>query len=218
MFRWALNDEEKMHKSREYQKQRSITQRLEGAMINNNARKQARINTLIGGLNTAREFQDKAAIKIGKIRSGVATDTDIILDGTWDEDWSIASGEPVNNASVISNTRGGHLAVTIASSIKLSQLLYLFRAAYITVEYLKYMAIFGQLMQDYQISGEQIGQSIQLRPFIPNFDLNSLNSNIKEHLLGPEFQLGYKGDVFLDWISAWAMKGRLPGFGFQLGL
>ncbi|CAI2195275.1 8296_t:CDS:1, partial [Funneliformis geosporum] len=33
--------------SRKHQKQRDITQRLEGAMINNDARKQARINTLV---------------------------------------------------------------------------------------------------------------------------------------------------------------------------
>ncbi|CAI2198903.1 11113_t:CDS:1, partial [Funneliformis geosporum] len=89
----------------------------------------------------------KAAAEIGRIRAGIATDTDIIPNGTWDEDWSIAGGEPVDNAPVAPNARGGFPAVTIALSIKLDQLLYLFRTCYITVEHLKHMAVFGQLMQ-----------------------------------------------------------------------
>ncbi|CAI2166380.1 16628_t:CDS:2, partial [Funneliformis geosporum] len=76
----------------------------------------------IGGLNTAREFQD--------------------------EDWSIASGELVDNVPVAPNAKGGLPDVTIAPSIKLVQLLYLFRTAYTTVEYLKHTAAFGQLMQE----------------------------------------------------------------------
>ncbi|GBB88747.1 hypothetical protein RclHR1_15320011 [Rhizophagus clarus] len=73
----------------------------------------------IDGLNTAGEFQD----------------------------WSIAGGEPVDNAPVASNAGGGLPAVTIAPSIKLGQLLYLFRTAYTTVEHLKQTAVFSQLMQ-----------------------------------------------------------------------
>ncbi|CAI2197063.1 10125_t:CDS:1, partial [Funneliformis geosporum] len=101
----------------------------------------------IGGLNTAREFQDKAAVEIGRIEAEVATGADIILNGTWDEDWSIASGEPVDNAEVTPNAGGGFPAITIAPDIKLSQLLYLFRTSYTTLEYLKQMAVFGQLMR-----------------------------------------------------------------------
>ncbi|CAI2182589.1 11231_t:CDS:1, partial [Funneliformis geosporum] len=36
----------------------------------------------IGGLNTAREFQGKMAAEISRIRAGVTTGADIILDGT----------------------------------------------------------------------------------------------------------------------------------------
>ncbi|CAG8708235.1 20611_t:CDS:2, partial [Racocetra persica] len=42
---------------------------------------------------------------------------------------------------------GGFPAITIAPGIKLGQLLYLFSTSYMTVEYLKQMAVFGQLMQ-----------------------------------------------------------------------
>ncbi|GES87262.1 hypothetical protein GLOIN_2v1783702 [Rhizophagus clarus] len=101
----------------------------------------------IGGLNTAGEFQSKAAAEIGRIGAGIATGADIILNGTWDEDWSIAGGEPVDNAPVAPNAGGGLPTVTIAPDIKLGQLLYLFRTAYTTVEHLKQMAVFGQLMQ-----------------------------------------------------------------------
>ncbi|CAI2188804.1 10930_t:CDS:2, partial [Funneliformis geosporum] len=66
-------------------------------------------------------FQGKTAIEIGRIGAGIAT----------------AGGEPVDNASVAPNAEGGLHAVTIASSIKLSQLLYLFRTAYTTVKRLK---------------------------------------------------------------------------------
>ncbi|CAI2190505.1 13547_t:CDS:2, partial [Funneliformis geosporum] len=75
-----------------------------------------------GGLNTAGEFQDKAAAEI-------------------------ASSEPVDNASVMLNAESGLPAITIALDIKLDQLLYLFRTGYTTVRYLKHMAIFSQLMQ-----------------------------------------------------------------------
>ncbi|CAI2195451.1 8964_t:CDS:2, partial [Funneliformis geosporum] len=70
-------------------------------------------------------FQDKAASKIGRIGVGIATDADIIPNGTWDKDWSIAGGEPVDNALVTPNAGGGFPAVTIAPGIKLGQLLYL---------------------------------------------------------------------------------------------
>ncbi|CAI2187534.1 2076_t:CDS:2 [Funneliformis geosporum] len=82
-------------------------------------------------LNTAEEFQDKTAVKIGRIGAGVTT----------------ASSEPVDNALVAPNARGGLLAVTIATGINLGQLLYLFRTAYTTVKHLKQTAVFGQLMQ-----------------------------------------------------------------------
>ncbi len=101
----------------------------------------------VGALNTAGEFQDKVAAEIGKIGAGVITGADIILNGIWDEDWSIAGGEPVDNVPVAPNTGGGLPAVTIAPSIKLGQFLYLFRTAYMTVEHLKQTAVFGQLMQ-----------------------------------------------------------------------
>src|SRR5579859_921314 len=91
----------------------------------------------IGGLNTAGEFQGKTATEIGRIGAGIATGADIIPNGTWDEDWSIAGGEPVDNAPVVPNTGGGLPAITIAPNIKLGQLLYLFRTAYTTVEHLK---------------------------------------------------------------------------------
>src|SRR6266542_4318643 len=114
----------------------------------------------IGGLNTAGEFQGKAAAEIGRIGAGIATGANIILNGTWDEDWSIAGGEPVDNAPVAPNTGGGLPAVTIAPGIKLGQLLYLFRTAYTTVEHLKQTAVFGQLMQG-DMSVEQFSAQIK---------------------------------------------------------
>ncbi|CAG8814554.1 26628_t:CDS:2, partial [Gigaspora margarita] len=101
----------------------------------------------IGGLNTAGEFRNKAGTEIGRIGAGVATGTDIIPNETWDKDWSIAGGEPTDNAPVAPNAAGGFFTITIAPGIKLGQLLYLFRTAYTTVEHLKQMAVFGQLMQ-----------------------------------------------------------------------
>ncbi|GES83554.1 hypothetical protein GLOIN_2v1886689 [Rhizophagus clarus] len=76
----------------------------------------------IGGLNTAGEFQGKAAAKIGRIGAGIATGADIIPNGTWDEDWSIAGGELVDNAPVAPNTGGSLPAVTIAPDIKLGDM------------------------------------------------------------------------------------------------
>ncbi|CAI2195256.1 5606_t:CDS:1, partial [Funneliformis geosporum] len=102
----------------------------------------------IGGLNTAGEFQGKAVAEIDRIGARVITGADIILDETWDEDWFIAGGEPVDNKPVMPNAGDSLPAITIASGIKLSQLLYLFRTGYTIVEYLKHMAVFGQLMQD----------------------------------------------------------------------
>ncbi|CAI2185482.1 12515_t:CDS:2, partial [Funneliformis geosporum] len=63
----------------------------------------------IGGLNTARGFQDKAATEISRIEAGIAT----------------AGGKPVDNAPVAPNAGGGFPAVTIAPGIKLGLLLYL---------------------------------------------------------------------------------------------
>ncbi len=100
------------------------------------------------------------AIEIGRIGAGVVIGADIIPDGTWDEDWSIAGGEPVDNAPVVPNAEGGLSAVTIAPSIKLDQLLYLFKTAYTTVEHLKQMAVFGQLMQG-NMSVEQFSTKIK---------------------------------------------------------
>src|SRR4051794_2409041 len=40
----------------------------------------------IGGLNTAGEFQGKAAAEISRIGAGVTTGADIISNGIWDED------------------------------------------------------------------------------------------------------------------------------------
>ncbi|CAG8505903.1 3503_t:CDS:2, partial [Acaulospora colombiana] len=44
----------------------------------------------------------KAGAEIGRIGS-ISTGADIIQNGTWDEDWSIAGGEPVDNAPATSN-------------------------------------------------------------------------------------------------------------------
>ncbi|CAI2200042.1 9918_t:CDS:1, partial [Funneliformis geosporum] len=87
-------------------------------------------------------FQGKVVAEIGRIGAEIATGADIIPDRTWDEDWSIASGEPVDNAPVASNAGGGLPAITISLDIKLGQLLYLFRTCYTTVEHLKHMAVF----------------------------------------------------------------------------
>ncbi|GBC04248.1 hypothetical protein RclHR1_05590003 [Rhizophagus clarus] len=76
----------------------------------------------VGGLNTAGQFQD--------------------------ENWSIAGSEPTNNAPVAPNAGGGFPAVTITPNITLGQLIYLLKTAYITVEHLKQMVVFGQLMQE----------------------------------------------------------------------
>ncbi|CAI2195724.1 9943_t:CDS:2, partial [Funneliformis geosporum] len=53
---------------------------------------------------TAGEFQGKTATKIGKI-------------GVEDENWSIADNEPVDNASVAFNARGGLPVIIIASTV-----------------------------------------------------------------------------------------------------
>ncbi|CAG8592504.1 9277_t:CDS:2, partial [Acaulospora morrowiae] len=101
----------------------------------------------IGDLNTAGEFQDKAAAEIGRIGAGLTTGADIIPAGTWEEDWSIAGGEPTNDVPVVPNAVGGLPAVTIAPNITLGQFFYLVRTAYTMVEHLKHMAVFGQLTQ-----------------------------------------------------------------------
>ncbi|CAG8565950.1 4095_t:CDS:2, partial [Racocetra persica] len=101
----------------------------------------------IGGLNTAGEFHNKAGAEIGRIGAGITTSADIIPNRTWDEDWSIAGSEPTDNALVAPNAGEGFPAITIAPGIKLGQLFYLFSTSYTTVERLKQMAVFGQLMQ-----------------------------------------------------------------------
>ena len=101
----------------------------------------------VSALNTTGEFQGKTAAKIGRIGAEVATGADIIPNGTWDEDWSIAGGEPVNNAPVAPNAGGSLPAVTIAPNITLGQLIYLLKTAYTTIKYLKQTVVFGQLMQ-----------------------------------------------------------------------
>jgi len=114
----------------------------------------------IGGLNTAREFQGKAAAEIGRIGAEVVTGADIIPDEIWKEDWSIAGDEPVDNAPVAPNAGGSLPTVIIAPSIKLGQLLYLFRTAYTIVKHLKQTAVFGQLMQG-DMSVEQFSAQIK---------------------------------------------------------
>ncbi|CAG8579441.1 14888_t:CDS:1, partial [Acaulospora morrowiae] len=103
-------------------------------------------NNQIGGLNTAEEFCNKADTEIGRIDAGVATGADIIPIGTWEEDWSIAGGEPTNDIPVVPNTGGGFPAITITPNITLGQFLYLVRTAYTSVEHLKQMAVFDQLV------------------------------------------------------------------------
>ncbi|RIA87272.1 hypothetical protein C1645_828029 [Glomus cerebriforme] len=98
-------------------------------------------------LNTAEEFQDKTGAKIGRIGAGVITGANIISNEIWDEDWSITGSELTNNTPVIPNAGGGFSAVTIGPNITLGQLIYLLKTAYMTVEHLKQMVIFGQLMQ-----------------------------------------------------------------------
>ncbi|CAI2201457.1 120_t:CDS:1, partial [Funneliformis geosporum] len=105
-------------------------------------------------------FQGKAAAEIGRIGAGVATGADIIPNGIWDEDWSIAGSEPVDNAPVAPNAGGGFPAVTIAPGIKLGQFLYLLTTAYTTVAYLKQTAVLGQLMQG-DMSVEQFSTRIK---------------------------------------------------------
>ncbi len=46
------------------------------------------------------------------------------------------------------NATRGFFAITIAPEINFGQLIYLFRTTYTTVEHLKQLAIFGQLMQE----------------------------------------------------------------------
>ncbi|CAB4403252.1 unnamed protein product [Rhizophagus irregularis] len=67
----------------------------------------------------------KAAAEIGRIGAGIATGANIIPNGTWDENWSIAGGEPVDNAPVAPN-----------AELPIQQL-----------NTLKQTAVFGQLMQ-----------------------------------------------------------------------
>ncbi|CAI2195212.1 12110_t:CDS:2, partial [Funneliformis geosporum] len=54
----------------------------------------------------------KAATEIGRIGAEITTDADIIPNEIWDEDWSIAGGEPVDNAPVASNAGVAHLKQT----------------------------------------------------------------------------------------------------------
>ncbi|CAG8776227.1 9566_t:CDS:2 [Gigaspora margarita] len=84
--------------------------------------------------------------------------------GNSDEDWSIASSEPTNNALVAPNASRGFSAITIVSGIKLEQLLYLFSTSYMIVKYLKQIAVFGQLMQ-----GDMAQQNADLQSTIKSF-------------------------------------------------
>ncbi|CAB4382095.1 unnamed protein product [Rhizophagus irregularis] len=103
----------------------------------------------VGALNTAGEFRGKAAAEIGRIGAGAATGADLIPVGTWDEDWSIAGGEPsgLNEAPVAPNAAGGFPAVIIAPDIKIGQKIYRLKYFYTTVEHEKQLAYFGQLTQ-----------------------------------------------------------------------
>ncbi|CAG8448278.1 2747_t:CDS:2, partial [Cetraspora pellucida] len=82
----------------------------------------------ISSLNTAEEFHNACATKIGRIGVEVAT--------------------------IALNTAGGFPAITIAPGIKLGQLISLFRTLYTIIEHLKQMAVFGQLMQRNMSIGE----------------------------------------------------------------
>ncbi|CAI2198723.1 16320_t:CDS:1, partial [Funneliformis geosporum] len=55
----------------------------------------------------------KAAAEISRIGAGVATGANIIPNGIWDKDWSIAGGEPVDNAEVAPNAGDCFPAITI---------------------------------------------------------------------------------------------------------
>ncbi|CAB5375738.1 unnamed protein product [Rhizophagus irregularis] len=112
------------------------------------------------GVATLTAVRGKAATEISRIGAGIATGADIIPNGTWDEDWSIAGGKLVDNALVAPNAGSGLPVNTIAPDIKLGQLLYLFRTAYTTVEHLKQTAVFGQLMQG-DMSIEQFSARIK---------------------------------------------------------
>ncbi|RGB29796.1 hypothetical protein C1646_766148 [Rhizophagus diaphanus] len=70
--------------------------------------------------NGDNQIGGKVAAEIGRIGAEVTTGADIIPNGIWDEDWSIAGGEPVNNVPVAPNAG---------------------------VEHLKQTAVFGQFMQ-----------------------------------------------------------------------
>jgi hypothetical protein len=124
----------------------------------------------IGGLNTAGKFQGKAGAEIGRIGVEIATGADIIPNGTWNENWSIAGGEPTDNAPVAPNAGGGFPAVTIAPGIKFGQLLWLIETAYTTVEHLKQMAVFAQLMQgdmsveEFSTRIKKVGKLAQMTP------------------------------------------------------
>ncbi|GBB87591.1 hypothetical protein RclHR1_14050008 [Rhizophagus clarus] len=76
-------------------------------------------------MEVIKQFLDKADAEIGRIKAGVTTGADIILNGIWDEVWSIAGGKPTNNVVVALNAGGGFLTVTIAPEIKLGQFIYL---------------------------------------------------------------------------------------------
>ncbi|CAI2191217.1 19225_t:CDS:2, partial [Funneliformis geosporum] len=104
-------------------------------------------NSMVYPKNWKGEFQGKADTEIGRIGAGVATGADIILNGIWGEDWSIAGGKPTNDTPVAPNAGGSLPAITIEPNITLSQHLYLLETAYTTIEHLKHTVDFGQLMQ-----------------------------------------------------------------------
>ncbi|CAG8830127.1 16545_t:CDS:2, partial [Racocetra persica] len=99
--------------------------------------------------------------------------------------WSIAGGEPTNNAVVALNTAGGFSAITIAPGIKLGQLIFLLRTAYTTIEYLKQMAVFGQLMQE-NIGIEEFSAKIKKYNIRMIAKFNDTQDNITEALAETE--------------------------------
>ena len=75
--------------------------------------------------------------EIGKVGVSVTTSTNIISNRIWNEDWSIAGSEPINNMPIPLNTAEGFSTVIIVSDIKLGQLIFLLKTAYTIVKHLK---------------------------------------------------------------------------------
>ncbi len=82
-------------------------------------------------------YYEKVLLSNYYINEIIITSANIISNRIRDKDWSIANGKLTDNALVALNTGGSFSAITIAFSIKLDQLLYLFIIVYITVKHLK---------------------------------------------------------------------------------